>query len=211
MGPLVRLIECQNSNVAAGAARGDGTGAPAAKSSGPMAKRSKKGCQKGSELYNSPIKAAVNHCRRTLGTRAEELTGKTESYLYKCSHPDEEGRNLSVKDAVALDVGMRAAGHGNPIFDAYAALLAAMPSARAGGCAMRAFLDIAERIGPLAATITNGMSDGKLDLHERREISEAAQDLIDQVRHLLDTIEVPRATASAVPAAVTSMRRGDAA
>ena len=53
MGPLVRLIECQNSNVAAGAARGDGTGAPAAKSSGPMAKRSKKGCQKGSELYNS--------------------------------------------------------------------------------------------------------------------------------------------------------------
>jgi hypothetical protein len=137
------------------------------------------------------IKAAVDRCRRTLGPDAEALTGKTEDYLYKCSHPDHEGRNISVKDAVALDRGMRVAGHGHPIFDAYAALLGGVPSGRAGECPKTAFLGVAAQTGTLAQSVADAMADGVIDLRERRQIAAACHELVDAVRMLLDAIEPP--------------------
>lgn len=147
------------------------------------------------------IKYAVAHCIGVLGNAVESLTGKSERLVRMYSDPDEEGRHIPMKDALALDAAMREAGHGQPIFEAYAALLDDVPSGRAGGCPMRAFLDVAEKVGPLAATVSSAVADGRIDAAERRAIIGAAHDLIGEARALLDTISPVPTVVKHVPPA----------
>jgi hypothetical protein len=138
------------------------------------------------------IEHAVLKCLGALGRQVEEITGKSERYIRMCSDPDED-RHIQVRDALALDAEMRRIGAGQPILDAYLALLGETPSGRAGACPRAAFLDVAVEVGELAKAVADAMADGMIDLAERRAITAVAHRLIDDVRLLVEAIEPPYA------------------
>lgn len=139
------------------------------------------------------IEDAVMACIGRLGSeRAAEIAGKSASFLRQCSDPDNE-RQIAVSVALRLDLTMRLEGYGQPIFDAYAALLKNQPSGRASLCPMQAFLGIAKDLGPLADAVTTALSDGRIDPAEHREILRAGQAVMERVRALLEIEPTPLA------------------
>lgn len=134
------------------------------------------------------IEAAMLLCLRTLGhAEAASLCGKSESYLRQCSDP-ENARELSTGISLRLDGAMRALGRGQPIYDAYGALLEGSPSARAGQCLLTALASVSAQLGPLARTVSAALEDGTIDLRESREIAEEGYALIAQIRALIDSL-----------------------
>ena len=53
----------------------------------------------------------------------EEVTGKSESYIRKCSDPDDKDHNLYLSDAIKLDILMQRKSLGTPLLDNFQLML----------------------------------------------------------------------------------------
>lgn len=148
---------------------------------------------------------AIAKCLTELRSDVKAVTGKSESYIQMCSDPDNE-RQLSLRDALLLDIAMQQRGHGTPIADAYQTVLKDEPNGRAGSCPMAAFMQLASTTGMLAEAIREGLADHRLDVHERRAIAAAAQAVIETARAVQDAVD-----AAPVPIRSAADRRGIAA
>lgn len=136
------------------------------------------------------VEQAILFCLRTLGPEVARVTGRSRRYLQMCSDPDgETRRHLTMRDAVLLDAAMRAAGHGQPILDAYVLALSAAPSGRAGTSPQKAILDVPVAVGVLVQSVVDALEDGEIDLHERRHIASAGHAAIAKIKAALDTVE----------------------
>lgn len=149
------------------------------------------------------IEYAVLRCLGELGPDAADVVGKSMSHLRQCSDPDSRIK-ISVEDAIALDAEMRRRGHGTPMLEAFAAALSVVPNGSAEQSLTGAYLEAAATQGELARRISDGMADGRLDLHERRGIAEAAHTLKEQATRIISIVEPP---APEPPVAAAMLRR----
>ncbi|AUN31975.1 phage regulatory CII family protein [Niveispirillum cyanobacteriorum] len=123
-----------------------------------------------------------------------ESVGMLRNTLAKQSNPNQAAR-LTLEDAAKLDALLSARGY-PAVFVSHAkaqveAILSGLRRETAPIPLDRRMLHLCAEVGDLTGAVTRAMEDGRLELHERRNIAREAQEVIDRAVALRDAVEPP--------------------
>jgi len=87
------------------------------------------------------------------------VAGKSYQFIRQCADEDDDGHNLTMRDAVKLDAACLLAGEGAPIHGGYGAQLRRVSQARVlDGDPMDALVRVMAEVGDVAGVLRDAMS-----------------------------------------------------
>lgn len=140
------------------------------------------------------LPATIHWANRQLSPDDLERVGITRDRLYRAANPEKSAR-LTFDEAAKLDAALARRGLPQVFLDLYTqtveAWLGNRPGSSEGRCIWRDLTACTTALGTLAERINEAMADGRLDLHEQREITKAAQEIIDRALPIRDRFGSP--------------------
>lgn len=132
------------------------------------------------------IEDAVRQAHALLGDGGvKAATGKSGALALKWSDPDDDAHHIQLRQAIALDLALIAAGH-QPTHMAcfHAAIEAALPEAPQPPrrSLSQHVTDLAKEFGDVAGLVVQAEADGTVTRPERRRLHDELQQLIDCAR-----------------------------
>ena len=138
------------------------------------------------------IEDGVKHVIETIGEKGlKEATGKGKDTFLKMSNPTHPGRDISVNDAVKIDIHCRKKGLGSPLMNCYKTMME-----RAEGSSVdqspekiqKGLLQIGEELGDVFKETRRALDDGKIDDKEKERIAKEIKEVEVRISRLKQTL-----------------------
>ena len=127
------------------------------------------------------IEDGVKHVIETIGEKGlKEATGKGKDTFLKMSNPTHPGRDISVNDAVKIDIHCRKKGLGSPLMDCYRTMMEKAEGSsvdKSPERIQRGLLQVGEELGDVFTETRKALEDGEIDDKEREKIAKEIKEV----------------------------------